>query len=71
MGVAEINEGVCILPGHLYVPSHLKSEQPLKNMFDKIRSDHGRQVPVQTGQKQEFPFLNQENKLDLAGPEES
>lgn len=63
MGVAEIDEGVGVLPRHLDVPRHLEPEQPLENVFDEVRGDHGRQVPVQAGQKQEFPFLKQENKL--------
>ena len=71
MTVTQINEGLSVLPGDVNVPSKIKFQKPLENVFHKVRSYHGREVPVEFRQKQEFPFLNQENKLDLAGPEES
>ena len=46
MTVTEINEGLRVLPGDVNVPSKIKFQKPLENVFHKVRSYHCREVPV-------------------------
>ena len=44
-------------PSRLDVPGKVKLQQTLQDVFDKVRSDHCREIPVQLGQEEKLPFL--------------
>ena len=44
--VTQINEGLSVLPRDVNVPSKIKLQKPLENVFHKVRSYHGREIPV-------------------------
>ena len=45
------------LPSRLDVPGKVKLQQTLQDVFDKVRSDHRREIPVQLRQEEKLPFL--------------
>ena len=63
VGVAEVDQGLRLPPGHVNVPGHVELEEALEDVFQEVGGNDGGEVPVQFGQQQEFPFLKQENKL--------
>ena len=44
-------------PSRLDVPGKVKLQQTLQDVFDKVRSDHRREIPVQLRQEEKLPFL--------------
>ena len=44
-------------PSRLDVPGKVKLQQTLQDVFDKVRSDHCREIPVQLRQEEKLPFL--------------
>lgn len=43
-------------PSRLDVPGKVKLQQTLQDVFDKVRSDHCREIPVQLRQEEKLPF---------------
>jgi len=43
-------------PSRLDVPGKVKLQQTLQDVFDKVRSNHCREIPVQLRQEEKLPF---------------
>ena len=44
-------------PCRLDVPGKVKLQQTLQDVFDKVGSNHCREIPVQLRQEEKLPFL--------------
>ena len=57
MRIGEGDQGGHARPSRLDVPGKVKLQQTLQDVFDKVRSNHCREIPVQLRQEEKLPFL--------------